>query len=341
MAVKFLNLGRSVLKAVGRGGEKVSVRYNAKALNDLKSTELGALIDDVFTTYRKPSLEVTSQAASRHNLVNMITRDGDEIITNTSTMMNKNDSILNHLLSAEGCSVKTILNSKEAKELIERDNHLKSYFAEYLSKAKNPTVELATKSNGKYDIAVMTLKDGEEVLARGACSETSDKVIKYHFMDDKKLSSGFFANGTEVSQEIRLLPKDIAEKYKLAGDAVLIPRDKCFIDLRYGLNGSPYSTLKDIGKRFCYSTTGVSNRIKNAFKRLENIDAETLKLYKANMKVPKYLNEKEASDYKWYCENLFSRHSDRRIKALSEIKKLQEVSEIRMQEKVNDVIHRM
>jgi hypothetical protein len=68
-----------------------------------------------------------------------------------------------------------------------------------LKTTKNPTLEVAYKAKSNYTIAGLSLKDGKEVVAKGAISITNpgsnNAVVKYKLNTTKSKANGFVDGG--------------------------------------------------------------------------------------------------------------------------------------------------
>lgn len=348
MAIDFYRTGESIMQLAKLGAEKFTVRYDKNGIQRLAASELKLpnLMEDVYTGCSHPVLEISARPSAKHNVVNMLTKDSNEVITDTPLLFSKDSNVLDMLPDVVGKAKKILLGKEDAKKIIMGDETLKQYFVRPLLGAKNPNIEIASKNGDKYNITVLTLKDGDEVIARGAYSKSTDsgaKERKFHFYDGKSVNSGYRYREKHGSRSLELLPKALADKVEVLSDKLFAQREKMIIFDKYALGGAKRLSDQQLSVKFFLTKQRVHDIIEHGLEKVREykLTPQMVDTYKKYAKVPlNYLSENSGVQAKNnYLLDLLSHDPVRRAKAESELQDLIRINKQYADKRVYDVIH--
>ena len=348
MAINFYKTGESIMQLAKLGAEKFTVKYDKGGIQRLAESDLKLpnLMEDVFTGCSHPVLEISAKPSAKHNVVNMLTKDSNEVITDTPLLFSKDLNVLDMLPEVVGKSKKISLGKEDAKKIIMEDETLKQYFMRPLLGAKKPNIEIASKNGDKYNITVLTLKDGDEVVARGAYSKSTGngaKERKFHFYDGISVNSGYKFWKNCGSSSLSLLPKSFAEKVEVLCDKLLMPREKLLVFSKYALNGEKRKSEQQLADMMGLTKQRAHDIIERGLDKIKEykLTPQMVDTYKKYAKVPlSYLSENYRVHVKnTYLKDLLSHDSAKRVKAECELQDLIRINEEYSDKRIYDVIH--
>jgi len=347
MAIDFYKTGESIMQLAKLRAKRFTVKYDRNGIENLVSSELKLpdLANDVFVGCKHPILEISAKPKKNHYVVNMLTKDRNEVITDNTILFSKDTNVLEMLPDVIGKSKKIILGKKDTERIIMKNFALKQHFLRPLLYTKNPNIEIASKQGGKFDIAVLTLKDGDEVIARGAYSksiENGAEGYKFHFYSDKSVNSGYMYGNKKGNHKLELLPKSLATKVELLGEHILSQRDKLLIFGKYALGGAKRQSEQELAKTFWLTKVWVHNVIMQGLDKVKayNVTPEMINTYKkyADIKM-RYLPKDSKIYYQKALQDLLSHDYVKRADAERLLEDLVLINKHYANKRIYNVIH--
>ena len=188
--------------------DTLSTEIGSKEISSIikqNKNEIGKTMSEITSQMTKPSL-LFSVNKSEKKVANLIVKDGKEILSQTSFRLIKGEDIIRMLPQGQkGSIIKSFINTNKAKRLITEKMNLQELLKQFgldIRRIKKPTIEMATKSNERFEIVHLTLKDGDNILLKGAYSKSfgiDDRIKsieKYHFTGVKNRETGYSVNKT-------------------------------------------------------------------------------------------------------------------------------------------------
>lgn len=343
MKINLIRTGEDIAQYIINKTNNVEVRYDrhgVKALIEAKNN-LSQLVEDVFLSSNKPSLAMSVRKGKKHSILNMVTKDGAEVIETHEYLLPKGTNLLAKAPQVKGRTSRCILDKTEIEELIRKKSPFTSYIEKYIASAKNPTLEIASKKADKYDVAYFVLKDGDDVLTQGAYSSSIDKycrtIKKFHFNLDDEIVSGFVGGGQRRNKVLPYLSKDKKEKYEILSAPSYHSRVTNIFKDYYGMNQEyKHLNLDELAYKYWISKDVCRQHIHKQKLMLESrstispdtgVDVRSIKRYK-------YLTPAQEIDFDRYRNGLLDPDPECRKIAQESLEYLKEKSNSRSTFKV-------
>ena len=377
--IDYLSTGKAISEYIGFASDRVSVKYNHRAVQALakNNEQLSQIIEDVFIDSRNPQLEFLAERKAKRNILTMVTKDGSEVLTNRLFLMPFEQDIRAFTPEADGRVIKIKLDKDAIAKIKAEDNAFSKYITEllkpeehpyftkeelenfikkfpynaeensqYYKEAENPILEISFKKGDKYSVSTFILRDGNNVIAKGAYSDSTDKngkkIRKYHFTNGNLLSRGYAGYNKRRSYTQEVLPKNLIDKYMMNNGIIFSERTNRFLREKFGLCGNnKLLSYEQIAQKWWLTKERVKQIIYKATGRLESLTftPEQLKLYEENKNTPKFLNKEETAEF-IHARNMMMSDIESEIKeGISRLKNWNAINESRKSKLINNIIN--